>query len=787
MTDLLQYARGKLDDPLVVEWAIRRYDQATGHNPALAQKMAEAWFDDLTLQRLIGTDEHDLLTSLFNRLPKERWDNVHTSVAKKWSNWRSSLGYQSAPILLKNDPEKAVDLFVEHLTTNFGDANKTLAIIQLLPDFPDEVDKQLLERITVSVIAHSGNHFTKGFYLNGLLPVTIEMNPETAESVLSEVLKIEGEKDGVDRVLHTLSHALYNSSGLLDLGVMIRKNKSLLTFSSLHPFFLDDAPLAECDKILKGSKLLTSGLHLLAQRKDHSHVTQIAYKLIQHAQSLVARGKHPDLGCLAVASVLHSYERELLNSTNLSLEEAVDLLSLDLPSHPHAHTLTDYLLSQDTGEVAAAINKKMPAVKNDYGGIHLARASGVLGLTDLAPMLIDCMEKNSGDYICEAAQTALSRLGDVGSQAVIDNWSRLDFSQQIYGASVIKVVGGLQASEFAIQQFETMFYEEQERWCELALAAPDQRLIKLLEPELRREQRLIDRAFYLMCILTDHPYKNLETIHARIMDDRKRQQERREAFDSGKPIHETLSLQLRCPLCGDENDYDVKRVLLSEKPTEIPHLLVDEFPCASCGKWPEFEFTSYASMALTAELLSLQAEKSSGREQRNSPVQLLSVTYRWEERSAPDVVAELKSAIAEDPDSERNWVVMGRVSFLLGRPREARECWKRIYDKDPTVMEAGLGIAQVMSDSGAPEPAFKLLTDLLEHKEKWRFLRVDELSPKQLGGEFSELYNNLHRRLNITDRPFLHQSFMGQQRKIGRNDPCPCGSGKKYKKCCLNG
>ena len=22
--------------------------------------------------------------------------------------------------------------------------------------------------------------------------------------------------------------------------------------------------------------------------------------------------------------------------------------------------------------------------------------------------------------------------------------------------------------------------------------------------------------------------------------------------------------------------------------------------------------------------------------------------------------------------------------------------------------------------------------------------------------------------------------------KIGRNDPCPCGSGAKYKKCCMN-
>lgn len=26
----------------------------------------------------------------------------------------------------------------------------------------------------------------------------------------------------------------------------------------------------------------------------------------------------------------------------------------------------------------------------------------------------------------------------------------------------------------------------------------------------------------------------------------------------------------------------------------------------------------------------------------------------------------------------------------------------------------------------------------------------------------------------------------GSGRKIGRNDPCPCGSGKKYKRCCLN-
>ena len=27
--------------------------------------------------------------------------------------------------------------------------------------------------------------------------------------------------------------------------------------------------------------------------------------------------------------------------------------------------------------------------------------------------------------------------------------------------------------------------------------------------------------------------------------------------------------------------------------------------------------------------------------------------------------------------------------------------------------------------------------------------------------------------------------MMAQLSKVGRNDPCPCGSGKKYKKCCM--
>ena len=47
---------------------------------------------------------------------------------------------------------------------------------------------------------------------------------------------------------------------------------------------------------------------------------------------------------------------------------------------------------------------------------------------------------------------------------------------------------------------------------------------------------------------------------------------------------------------------------------------------------------------------------------------------------------------------------------------------------------------------------------------------------------------------NIFDKETTRQLYLEQKKsgtvivgkKVGRNDPCPCGSGNKYKKCCMN-
>ena len=65
----------------------------------------------------------------------------------------------------------------------------------------------------------------------------------------------------------------------------------------------------------------------------------------------------------------------------------------------------------------------------------------------------------------------------------------------------------------------------------------------------------------------------------------------------------------------------------------------------------------------------------------------------------------------------------------------------------------------------------KLYFNMLDAKADWLY------SLPQWEGILSE-----ERRNEITKE--YRKSKMAVSNKVGRNDPCPCGSGKKYKKCC---
>ena len=84
---------------------------------------------------------------------------------------------------------------------------------------------------------------------------------------------------------------------------------------------------------------------------------------------------------------------------------------------------------------------------------------------------------------------------------------------------------------------------------------------------------------------------------------------------------------------------------------------------------------------------------------------------------------------------------------------------------------------------------YKLVTDTHAELKGWVWFREEEeeeelsrFKPSTLDAPLVDSFND-QLPLFSNERP---APVVRDSPKVGRNDPCPCGSGKKYKKCCLH-
>ena len=77
---------------------------------------------------------------------------------------------------------------------------------------------------------------------------------------------------------------------------------------------------------------------------------------------------------------------------------------------------------------------------------------------------------------------------------------------------------------------------------------------------------------------------------------------------------------------------------------------------------------------------------------------------------------------------------------------------------------------------------FSIVTDAIAEMEWWAAFHPEPtpaLRAKKTRGPKLKPFVQDH-------DPNPSTALKNETRKIGRNEPCPCGSGKKFKKCCLN-
>jgi len=68
------------------------------------------------------------------------------------------------------------------------------------------------------------------------------------------------------------------------------------------------------------------------------------------------------------------------------------------------------------------------------------------------------------------------------------------------------------------------------------------------------------------------------------------------------------------------------------------------------------------------------------------------------------------------------------------------------------------------------------------------FEKLETMTEEEVGRQQDAIAPNVRTLFQhfFTQRRREHEPVIHATPKVGRNDPCPCGSGKKYKKCCLH-
>jgi hypothetical protein len=119
------------------------------------------------------------------------------------------------------------------------------------------------------------------------------------------------------------------------------------------------------------------------------------------------------------------------------------------------------------------------------------------------------------------------------------------------------------------------------------------------------------------------------------------------------------------------------------------------------------------------------------------------------------------------------------VPELLAEVRQAYA--EDLIDEDVARLEG------IERDMAAPDPRRReqshLITDAIAEMQWWAAFHPGDSWPKRL----PEAQVSLPPPPAPPPASYAPPKPFVREPKIGRNDPCPCGSGKKYKKCCGKG
>lgn len=792
--DWHSHAATLLDDPLILDWALGYYLDLPA-SAVLKKELVATWFHDVNLRRWLGEDGGDAgdadtveaRNRLIRDLPETAFVNFAATLANRWSTWPADGADPITRVVATIDPKRAAQTFAAYLEQPPPLAiERVRAIAANLDRLPAAPAHALFERLLP--LASEQREAGLPLLEESLFVAAVRLNrPEELARLFDSFFTDFEKRQQVD--IEFAAKVLFGHASYARAYFWRRSVDQAPRFASLAPLFQHGAPLSEIDTAVEAETPLPLALALLETHRERLPASAQAWELIQHSRWLRDPNASVALAGLALAAVAAAFERSSIDLGAMSVDDAFALLSMNVDTNIHYAHLLEVVRELPKPEVTASAIRHLESSRDANGGATVARLMGDLGWREFVPPLVACLEDSIGDFLCEEAADALEKIGEPARDELIACWDELDGTQRIYGGSAIIRVGGTQVADFVLRRSDELMQEGADEWCRFVLAAPVRRLVELVRTKLPLDHPVINEAAYCLLRLQAGDDPALPDLREKIMLRRARFRRRGNALLGGDGLpSDKLELELQCVACKHVNLYDVAQVIHDPAAGSMAYLIADEFSCKACGEIVDFELGASARMVLVAEALRLTgAAAASIKPDSPRIARVNAMASDGSVQSINSAFRQLRENVRKDPKDWLSWHRLSNINVSINRPRAALECSRQAYALNPLLLEIIYNAAARLQQAGQAPEALDLLNSALQRIDEWKYQSV---FIEKEGIDFAELYNELLNETGRTYLPALHPGFIVGHahlapRKTGRNDPCPCGSGKKYKKCCL--
>ena len=260
-----------------------------------------------------------------------------------------------------------------------------------------------------------------------------------------------------------------------------------------------------------------------------------------------------------------------------------------------------------------------------------------------------------------------------------------------------------------------------------------------------------------------------------------------------------VRLTLKCKVCGREREHIFPKVYYDlgtanddkKKDKYDPLIIPQRVVCPKCGAVDQYELGTMGHVAVTASLLAMRFPDGGSYLREDQRVTFLNFTTRWGPMHPQEAIERYQRELARQPEDVSLHVGFGNLYKILGRHGQAESEYAQALRLDPDAAEAWLGLAQLAGVRRDIPEAIRCWEKVQETSRKSSLSPADQIL---MGENAEEALADLRQGIippsepplsavPAAPKPSKSASADTGQRKVGRNEPCPCGSGKKYKHC----